>query len=247
VSSQWLEPKGALGLTVVQRVLTQLCRWCGALGMLQADRIDDSSKLTCIRSIIGPMIGGALARPCISYPEIFSKGSIWDRYPYLLPNLFSAATVFVGVIIGLLFLEETHAVKKHQRDRCREVGDYVSSLFCKAGSCQGRSRSPEKQSLLENDSLIGYRTTGSLATDDANSNDSLPAYQSRDNSPRLSPQARPRSTMLNPSQESNVNRPSKIFTKPVVLNIVSYGILALYVHTLTCRAGFRPLTAAAIP
>ena len=59
----------------------------------------------CIGSIIGPAIGGALARPCISYPQFFAKGTIWDRFPYLLPNLFSAATVFIGVIVGLLFLQ----------------------------------------------------------------------------------------------------------------------------------------------
>jgi hypothetical protein len=176
----------------------------------------------CIGSIIGPMIGGALARPCISYPDIFAKGSIWDRYPYLLPNLFSAATVFVGVIVGLLFLEETHAQKKYQRDRCREVGDYISSLFCQAGSCQGRSRSPEKQSLLENDALASYRTLKTVTDDDASSDESLPAYRSRDSSPKLSPQPHPPA-----AQSPDGPRVTKIFTTPVILNIVSYGILAL--------------------
>ena len=78
------------------------------------------------------MIGGALARPCISYPDLFPRGTIWDRYPYLLPNLFSAATVFVGLVVGLLFLEETHAEKKLQRDRGRELGNRITSLFRRA-------------------------------------------------------------------------------------------------------------------
>jgi hypothetical protein len=221
-------------------VLTQSCPWCGVLGTLQADRIHDGSRLTPIRSIIGPMIGGALARPCISYPDIFAKGSIWDRYPYLLPNLFSAATVFVGVIVGLLFLEETHAQKKYQRDRCREVGDYISSLFCQAGSCQGRSRSPEKQSLLENDALASYRTLKTVTDDDASSDESLPAYRSRDSSPKLSPQPHPPA-----AQSPDGPRVTKIFTTPVILNIVSYGILAF--HTMTFDQLFPVFLSTAAP
>src|SRR5689334_23256394 len=63
------------------------------------------------------MIGGALARPCDSYPSLFSPGSIWDRYPYLLPNVFSAVIVLIGVVNGLLFLAETHAERRPRRNR----------------------------------------------------------------------------------------------------------------------------------
>ncbi|EMT60678.1 hypothetical protein FOC4_g10011955 [Fusarium odoratissimum] len=151
----------------------------------------------CIGSIVGPMIGGALARPCISYPEIFARGTIWDRYPYLLPNLFSAATVFFGVIIGLLFLDETHAEKKAQRDRGREIGDYLASCV-RPGS--------------------------------AHSDEALPAYRSQENSPRLAPQPDTQSLNEAPLEPIAVRR-SKTFTKPVIMNIISYGILAF--HTMT--------------
>ncbi|KAK2675570.1 Major facilitator superfamily [Fusarium oxysporum f. sp. vasinfectum] len=141
----------------------------------------------CIGSIVGPMIGGALARPCISYPEIFARGTIWDRYPYLLPNLFSAATVFFGVIIGLLFLDETHAEKKAQRDRGREIGDYLASWFGGVASCNGRGRSPEKQALLDGKQNVQYLST-SVRPGSAHSDEALPAYRSQENSPRLAPQ-----------------------------------------------------------
>ncbi|EXK92850.1 hypothetical protein FOQG_05853 [Fusarium oxysporum f. sp. raphani 54005] len=183
----------------------------------------------CIGSIVGPMIGGALARPCISYPEIFARGTIWDRYPYLLPNLFSAATVFFGVIIGLLFLDETHAEKKAQRDRGREIGDYLASWFGGVASCNGRRRSPEKQALLDGKQNVQYLST-SVRPGSAHSDEALPAYRSQENSPRLAPQ--PDTQSLNEAPlEPIVVRRSKTFTKPVIMNIISYGILAF--HTMT--------------
>lgn len=160
------------------------------------------------------MIGGALARPCISYPELFPRGTIWDHYPYLLPNLFSAATVFVGVIVGILFLEETHAVKKHSRDRGREFGDYILS---KVPGLSCRERNPEKQSLLNSDRGI---------IQDSFDEECLPEYQSQDNSPKLVPQADPAPVEAVPHQVPG-SPGFKIFTRPVIMNIISYGILAL--------------------
>jgi MFS family permease len=176
----------------------------------------------CIGSIIGPMIGGALARPCISYPELFAKGTIWDRFPYLLPNLFSAVMVLFGVVVGLLFLDETHAVKKHERDRGRELGAYISGFF--ARSCRGRASIPEKESLLRNDDRVSYKATEAARSRDSDSvrSESLPAYRSRDTSP-IDVESRP--------QIVQEPKPTKIFTKPVIMNIVSYGILAF--HTMT--------------
>ena len=175
------------------------------------------------------MIGGALARPCISYPNLFARGTIWDKYPYLLPNLFSASTVFVGVIIGLLFLEETHGEKKQERDRGREIGARLASWFSGITGCNG-TRSPEKQALLDHDSLRSYSTTaGSRTPEHSDEEDMLPAYQSQESSPRLGPQRDTRSVSSAPLvQEAPVSEQKmKIFTKPVIMNIISYGILAL--------------------
>ncbi|RSM00975.1 hypothetical protein CEP52_008825 [Fusarium oligoseptatum] len=183
----------------------------------------------CIGSIIGPMIGGALARPCISYPEIFARGTIWDRYPYLLPNLFSAATVFIGVVIGLLFLEETHAEKKTERDRGREIGDYLANLFSRVTKCNGRGRAPEKQALLDGERHVSYGSRhGSSSSDEED--ELLPAYQSQESSPRLAPQDDTRSLESHPLEPIVQEKP-KTFTKPVIMNIISYGILAF--HTMT--------------
>lgn len=174
------------------------------------------------------MIGGALARPCISYPSLFARGTIWDRYPYLLPNLFSAVTVFVGVVIGVLFLRETHSLKKHHRDRGREAGDYLASKVAKLSRCRHTDRAPEKQAFLGGE-LSGFSLGDVLSDHD----ELLPVYQTQESSPRL--QARPDPEMAVPSVSSSAptltsgpGTPGfKTFTKPVIMNIVSYGILAL--------------------
>ncbi|ROT40694.1 MFS general substrate transporter [Sodiomyces alkalinus F11] len=175
----------------------------------------------CLGSIVGPMIGGALARPCISYPNLFARGTIWDKYPYLLPNLFSAATVCCGVIIGLLFLEETHSEKKYRRDRGVELGKHFMS-WMRPRNCQLASKKAEKQALLDDDA------------DD----DELPGYRTTENSPRLNTTSAPEpreSLDLNFSRynvaEAAAEPKPTVFTRPVVLNIISYGILAF--HTMT--------------
>lgn len=175
------------------------------------------------------MIGGALARPCISYPELFSKGTIWDRFPYLLPNIFSAVAVLVGVVVGLLFLEETHAMKKNQRDRGRELGDYLVAKLNGVRGCQLKARNPEKQGLLDDNRKRSAYQAVSLG-DDSSDDECLPEYRSSENSPRLSPVRRPAPVETNGDNQTVGATPaSRTFTKAVIMNIVSYGILALCV------------------
>lgn len=61
-----------------------------------------------IGTIIGPCIGGTFADPHSAWPEIFPKGSIFDRYPYLLPNLMCSFLMLVSIVLGIVLLDETH-------------------------------------------------------------------------------------------------------------------------------------------
>lgn len=160
------------------------------------------------------MIGGALARPCISYPSMFSPGTIWEKYPYLLPNVFSAVAVLCGLVIGILFLEETHAGMKTKRDAGIELGKRITNwLSTTTTTCEGSAKKAEKQPLLEPEF------------------DQLPAYRSTESSPQLtsSPETdSPEPLDLEGQQQTPPGaKEQKIFTKPVILNIVSYGVLAL--------------------
>uniref|UniRef100_A0A0D6QRF1 Major facilitator superfamily (MFS) profile domain-containing protein n=2 Tax=Araucaria cunninghamii TaxID=56994 RepID=A0A0D6QRF1_ARACU len=56
--------------------------------------------------IIGPAIGGFFAQPAEKYPSIFSKTSLFGRFPYLLPNICITA-IAVIIFVSTLWLPET--------------------------------------------------------------------------------------------------------------------------------------------
>ncbi len=60
-----------------------------------------------IGTIIGPAIGGLFADPSLAWPETFG-GTIFETFPYLLPNLMCAGMLLVSILLGYFLLEETH-------------------------------------------------------------------------------------------------------------------------------------------
>ncbi|SPQ23553.1 9751157e-a015-4a58-a0d4-4338e1eb2c62 [Thermothielavioides terrestris] len=181
----------------------------------------------CIGSIVGPMIGGALAKPVERLPSVFAPGSLWDRFPYLLPNLFSAICVSLGVVIGILFLEETHAEKKRNRDRGVELGNYLLSCLPGMGG-EGKGKSPAKDSeeqpllLTVEDPLPGYVAGG------ASAGPSPAATASQQELLEVEAGCGGQSLKL------ETKPVTRIFTKPVLTIIASYGILAF--HTMAFDA-----------
>lgn len=61
-----------------------------------------------IGTIIGPAIGGAFSDPHASFPDVFPEGSMFDRFPFLLPNLACALLLLVSIVLGYFLLQETH-------------------------------------------------------------------------------------------------------------------------------------------
>ncbi|KAF4126795.1 Sugar (and other) transporter [Geosmithia morbida] len=61
-----------------------------------------------VGTIIGPCIGGTFADPFTSWPTLFPKGSLFERFPYLLPNLLCAILLAASIVLGFFLLEETH-------------------------------------------------------------------------------------------------------------------------------------------
>ncbi|KAI0171873.1 MFS general substrate transporter [Hypoxylon sp. FL1284] len=180
----------------------------------------------CLGSIVGPMIGGALARPCISYPSLFPPGTIWDKYPYLLPNLFSAFIVLVGVVNGILFLEETHAEKKTEPDRGLKLGNWILSGLPIIRKCAESRDEKTKLAEMEAQPLLDH-------------DEQLPGYRTTENSPESSPRLTSASVAsvswdaldLEDGREGSKLGITRIFTRLVILNIISFGILAF--HTMT--------------
>ena len=174
---------------------------------------------TCSRSVVGPALGGALAQPCDNYPTVFPRGTIFDHYPFLLPNLVCAAVLAVGVLIGILFLEETHGEKKHRRDLGSVAGRWILSHI-------GHRQAP---AFAEKPTYVNFKDYNILVEDEP-----PPGYRTTEGSPRL-PSSRTQSRSAARTGLKPIDRPlpadksrsvGKAFTKQVTLNIIAFGILA---------------------
>lgn len=172
------------------------------------------------RSILGPALGGALAQPCESFPTLFARGTVFDRFPFLLPNLVCAVVLAFGVLIGVLFLEETHEELKDRRDFGVEAGKWLLGQFQTRLADQiivakaGEANLQEHFALLEDEEPPGYRTT-----EDSPCHPSTPSH---------SPNPLPADVRLKTG--SGLKRKprgvTKAFTKQVILNIAGFGLLA---------------------
>jgi MFS family permease len=88
--------------------------------------------------IIGPILGGVLADPAGTYPNVFGPNSFlggktgvrWMMYwPYLSPNLASALIVSMSLLLIFLGLDETLDAVKDRRDPGRAIGKRFVRLF----------------------------------------------------------------------------------------------------------------------
>ena len=76
--------------------------------------------------MVGPVIGGHLANPVQTLPFFFQPKTIWDSYPYLLPNLVVVCFTVGSGLLGFLFLEEVHPKFKHRYDIGLEISRLAS-------------------------------------------------------------------------------------------------------------------------
>jgi hypothetical protein len=171
-------------------------------------------------------LGGALAEPVKSYPTVFRPGTIFDRFPYLLPNLVCVAILACSTTIGILFLEETHEEKKHRRDIGLETGKWILSKVKRCWSIVTSRKSMgngPRSTLNEHRPLLQHEE------------DQPPGYRTSETTPYGSPKfpssravsPRPQEPILHSKKEVKRKTPiGRAFTKQVVLNIVGYGILA---------------------
>ena len=60
-----------------------------------------------VGTIIGPSIGGYFADPVRSFPSHFAKNGLFDKFPYLLPNLICSGLMLVSGLVAWIFLTET--------------------------------------------------------------------------------------------------------------------------------------------
>lgn len=142
------------------------------------------------------------------------EGTVFERYPFLLPNLVCAGVVIFGLIVGFLFLEETHQDRKYDQDCGCEAGQWIlRKLWTRDAAFNDKDASLEEMRRMLQDG-----------------HDNPPAYRSTDSSPTL---CSTRTSISEPpafsleKDMSPVPTVRQTFTKQVCLNVLCYGILAL--------------------
>lgn len=58
-----------------------------------------------IGSIFGPSIGGALAKPATTFPDLFGNSAFLKKYPFAFPNLIISCFFVISISVGVLFLK----------------------------------------------------------------------------------------------------------------------------------------------
>ena len=71
--------------------------------------------------IIGPSLGGLLANPTKTYPDLFGGIQFLENNPYFLPCACSSLFSVVGLVVGYFFLPETNQAFLHNRALQEEV------------------------------------------------------------------------------------------------------------------------------
>jgi MFS family permease len=112
-----------------------------------------------IGSIFGPSIGGALANPLDVKPgEERSGGSLFERFPYALPNIVSAIFFAIGITTGLLYLEETLETKQGTRDYGlvlgRKLNNFAERCFTRTKEVLHLQKAPSKSKTAETEPLL---------------------------------------------------------------------------------------------
>lgn len=153
-----------------------------------------------VGSVLGPMIGGALAMPVYAHPDWFKSGSTlgktFTKHPFLLPNLVLAAVLLFSLVSVILSMEETHqtfAQRRNRLDPGLRVGDKILKLASRGKLVRNREKETaqevtEETGLLSNDTTQTYAET---------------------------------------TTETNKPAKTKVFTKQVALSVFVFALFAL--------------------
>nr|CAB3472869.1 unnamed protein product [Digitaria exilis] len=154
-TSYWMAivTRGLLGLLCgilgpIKAYATEVCR-----KEHQALGISLVTSSRAIALVVGPAIGGFLAQPAEKYPNLFSKESIFGRFPYFLPS-FVISILAAGSCIACIWLPETlHFHDDEKVEAIDELEAQVADLNLQGGKSQESSDTSTKN-LLKNWQLM---------------------------------------------------------------------------------------------
>lgn len=70
-----------------------------------------------VGSMLGSALGGFAAEPTKQYPKSFPKDGLFDKFPYLLPNLIAVACIVAASIGGCILMKESNAKVASERSK----------------------------------------------------------------------------------------------------------------------------------
>jgi hypothetical protein len=137
--------------------------------------------------------------------------------------------VVCGLIVGILFLEETHEDKKDRRDLGLELGGAILGIFRSKGSVAEDSM--EKECLIQHEKHPGYSSADSTPRP-SSSRSSVSGDSTVCESILSSPASIESEDTIYERERSFPPVKKKLswrqgFTRQVILSIVGYGVLAL--------------------
>ncbi|KAK5064433.1 hypothetical protein LTR84_000266 [Exophiala bonariae] len=170
--------------------------------------------------VIGPILGGFLADPIASFPNVFGPGSAiggkdgveWmTSFPYALPNLVSAFFILVGALCVIFGLDETHQAIRGRPDYGRKLGRWMW------------------RHIFRRDRGGGYGYHHLQNQDDLQ--DASPLLNQSEEPHHPPPTSMQMSTMAPAASDTFKTRPPfrQILTKNVILTLLCHHLMAMHV------------------
>ncbi|KAI1152629.1 major facilitator superfamily domain-containing protein [Nemania diffusa] len=161
-----------------------------------------------IGSVFGPAFGGGFANPAHQFPGLFGNSHFFKKFPFALPNFLAGIVFLVSVSTAALFLKETLQSKRHSRDWGLILGQRIREAF--------KDHPLRRQQKLRRYSLQDAEASAPLLQADGTSS-KLAHRASRSGGGSGARLEKP----VAPSM-------SAVFTRPTVINLISYTFLALH-------------------
>lgn len=177
-----------------------------------------------IGSVFGPSFGGFFAQPAQQYPGLFGGSWLFNKYPFLLPNLMACVFFFISVVVATLFLRETLETKRHDRDWGLVLGEKISRPFQRGNKARRHGhhlRRQQQHQQQQNTHRASFADAEATAPLLPKSGATVVVQQQHSSSSKGS-------SNNNPRQASTTPRMSEIFTRNVVVNLVAYTFMALH-------------------
>jgi hypothetical protein len=169
--------------------------------------------------VIGLALGGCLADPIVNLPWLFGPTGVWNfsadpegvtwmrAYPFALPTLFNAAVLIVSLFFAVFFLKETMPGKTEHKDYGLLAGEVVKKV-CKR--------------IFRKESASGYAAVNDDDQDQDTSNMLEPP------TPKTLQHSTQQLTLAGPPKPKLSITSRAIYTREVLVTIVSFGLLPLH-------------------